>query len=118
MASGLKRISTHILDLTRGKPAPDVAVRLERQESSGSWRVLASARTDQDGRCGQLLPETEPLAPGFYRLAFDTANYFIAQKTETLYPSVEITFRAREGESQFHIPLLLSPNGYTTYRGS
>jgi 5-hydroxyisourate hydrolase len=118
MATGLKRISTHILDLASGKPALDVAVRLERQNSSGSWSVLSSARTDQDGRCCQLLPEKGLLSPGLYRLAFDTASYYIAQKTETLYPSVEITFRVREGESQFHIPLLLSPNGYTTYRGS
>jgi 5-hydroxyisourate hydrolase len=113
----MKRISTHILDLARGKPAPDVPVRLERQEDSG-WRSLASMTTDHDGRCGQLLPETEDLSEGLYRLAFDTASYYAAQKTETLYPMIEITFRVPKGESQFHIPLLLSPNGYTTYRGS
>jgi 5-hydroxyisourate hydrolase len=114
----MMRISTHILDLTQGKPAPDVAVRLERQEGSGSWRVLFSARTDQDGRCAQLLPETEKLIPGLYRLAFDTAGYYAAAKSITLYPTVEITFQVRDGETQFHIPLLLSPNGYTTYRGT
>ncbi len=114
----MKRISTHILDLTHGKPAPDVPVRLERQEASGGWRLLASVRTDGDGRCGQLLPETEDLSPGLYRLAFDTASYYASQKTDGLYPVVEITFRVRKGESEFHIPLLLNPNGYTTYRGS
>ena len=114
----MKRISTHILDLARGKPAPDVTVRLERQEDSGGWHLLASTSTDHDGRCGQLLPETEDLSEGLYRLAFDTASYYASQKTETLYPVIEITFRVRKGESQFHIPLLLSPNGYTTYRGS
>lgn len=114
----MKGISTHILDLTLGKPAPDVPVRLEREEGSGHWRLLASARTDQDGRCAQLMPQTEELSPGLFRITFDTASYYAAQKTEALYPTVEITFRVRKGESQFHIPLLLSPNGYSTYRGS
>jgi 5-hydroxyisourate hydrolase len=118
MASGIKRISTHVLDLVRGKPASHVPVRLERQEHSGTWRFLASAHTDHDGRCGQILPETEELSKGFYRLAFDVAAYYAAQKTDTLYPVIEITFHVRDGESQFHVPLLLSPNGYTTYRGS
>jgi 5-hydroxyisourate hydrolase len=114
----MNRISTHILDLTQGKPAADVQVRLERQETSGYWRPLNSDRTNQDGRCGNLLPENTGLSAGLYRLAFDTASYFEALKTETLYPAIEITFRVRDGESQFHIPLLLSPNGYTTYRGT
>jgi 5-hydroxyisourate hydrolase len=113
----MKRISTHILDLMRGRPANDVPIRLERQQASGSWQTLNSARTDQDGRCGQLLPDDQ-MSPGLYRLSFDTASYFVAQKISALYPVVEVTFQVREGESQFHIPLLLSANGYTTYRGS
>jgi 5-hydroxyisourate hydrolase len=114
----MKRISTHILDLALGKPVPDVPVRFERQEASGGWHLLASTHTDGDGRCGQLLPGTEDLSEGLYRLAFDTASYYAPQKMETLYPVIEVTFRVRKGESQFHLPLLLSPNGYTTYRGS
>ena len=117
MASGMKGISTHVLDLALGKPARDVEVRLKRQDVSG-WRLMASGRTDQDGRCNQLLPEEDQLAPGSYRLVFDTANYFATQMVDALYPVVEITFRVKDGESRFHIPLLLSPNGYTTYRGS
>jgi 5-hydroxyisourate hydrolase len=113
----MKRISTHVLDLALGKPASNVAVRLEKQEPSG-WRLLASERTDGDGRCPQLLPEREDLLPGSYRLAFDTMSYYEAQKIEALYPVVEITFRVGKGETQLHMPLLLSPNGYTTYRGS
>jgi 5-hydroxyisourate hydrolase len=113
----MKRISTHILDLMRGRPASDVSIRLDRQEASGNWQILNSARTDQDGRCGQLLPDDQ-MSPGLYRLSFDTASYFVAQKISALYPVVEVTFQVREGESQFHIPLLLSANGYTTYRGS
>lgn len=113
----MNRISTHILDLARGKPASGMTVQLETQEPSGTWRLLNSASTGHDGRCGQLLAGDD-LAPGFYRLRFDTAAYFAALRVETLYPSVEVTFQVREGESQFHIPLLLSANGYTTYRGS
>lgn len=113
----MKRISTHVLDLALGKPASDVAVRLEKQEPSG-WRVVASDRTDHDGRCSQLLPESEDLSAGSYRLSFETASYYDEQKIHALYPVVEVTFRIKDGETQLHIPLLLSPNGYTTYRGS
>jgi len=114
----MSRISTHVLDTAKGKPAPGVPVRLEFQDSSGKWSLLGSAKTDQDGRCAQLLPENKTLAEGVYRLAFDTATYFAASGENGLYPAVEILFRVRNGESHFHIPLLLSPNGYTTYRGS
>src|SRR5271155_5492070 len=106
----MKRISTHVLDVNRGKPASDVAVRLERQAGPGDWKLLHSARTDQDGRCGQLLPDGE-LSTGVYRLVFDTASYFDAQRMDGMYPVVDVTFRVREGESQFHLPLLLSANG-------
>lgn len=112
------RISTHILDIAQGRPAWDVPVRLERRDASGIWRLLGAARTDQDGRCTQLLPEKEALTPGHYRLGFETATYFAARKLDGLYPLIEITFTVRDGEERFHIPLLLSPNGYTTYRGS
>ena len=114
----MKRISTHVLDTVQGKPVTNMPVRLERRESAGEWALLGSSRTDGDGRCGQLLPEDETLRAGLYRLAFDTASYHHAQNAEGLYPVVEITFQVKEGESYFHIPLLLSPNGYTTYRGS
>jgi 5-hydroxyisourate hydrolase len=114
----MKRISTHILDLARGKPAAAVPVRLEKQESNGDWLLLTSACTDEDGRCLQLLREGEELCAGVYRLIFDTASYFVSQKIQALYPVVTVAFQVQEGESHFHIPLLLSPNGYTTYRGS
>lgn len=113
----MNRISTHILDLNRGKPASDVPVHLEKRESPGHWQPLQSERTDNDGRCAQLLPDDD-LAPGIYRLVFDTASYFEALAVTALYPVVEVTFHVREGESHFHIPLLLSANGYTTYRGN
>ena len=114
----MKRISTHVLDVAQGKPARGVTVRLERREVSGDWIALGSSQTDGDGRCAQLLPEGETLRAGLYRLSFDAATYHRAQKIEGLYPIIEITFQVLEGESALHIPLLLSPFGYTTYRGS
>jgi 5-hydroxyisourate hydrolase len=118
MVGVMKRISTHVLDLAQGKPASNVPVRLERREAAGTWARLSASHTDGNGRCDQLLPETENLRAGLYRLAFDTASYHVSQNVEGLYPVVEITFQVREGDSHFHIPLLLSPHGYTTYRGS
>src|SRR6266849_5857778 len=118
MDRGMSRISTHVLDTAKGKPAAGVPVRLERQDSSGKWIPVGSAQTDHDGRCGELLPDGATLTEGVYRLTFDTANYFAVCGVEGLYPAVEILFRIKSGEAHFHIPLLLSPNGYTTYRGS
>jgi len=113
----MNKVSTHILDLMRGKPAAGVSVELEQRDSLGNWRGVGSARTDDDGRCAQLLTQND-LHPGLYRLSFDTGPYFSAHKIAGLYPTVTVTFEVRAGESQFHIPLLLIANGYTTYRGS
>ena len=114
----MNRISTHVLDTARGQTASGVPVRLEFQDAQGKWAAVGSSETDGDGRCSQLLPDKEVLREGLYRLIFDTAKYFAGRQQDTLYPVVEITFQVRRGETQFHIPLLLSPNGYTTYRGS
>ena len=118
MAGGINRISTHVLDTALGVPAARVPVRLERREKDGRWLTLGSSNTDADGRCAQMLPESQAVTEGLYRLVFDTATYYAARDVPGLYPYVEISFQVRKGESQFHIPLLLSPNGYTTYRGS
>jgi 5-hydroxyisourate hydrolase len=114
----MTRITTHVLDTARGGPAKGMLVHLERRESPGEWRLLVSARTDGNGRCSELQPESGDLTAGLYRLSFDTSGYFAAQEVETLYPIVQVTFSVRDGEAHFHIPLLLSPHGYTTYRGS
>ncbi|MFZ0292880.1 MAG: hydroxyisourate hydrolase [Candidatus Sulfotelmatobacter sp.] len=113
----MRRISTHILDLVYGKPASGVPVRLEKQ-LGGDWRLLNSELTDQDGRCAQLLRESGEMSAEVYRLIFDTGSYYARKQINSLYPIVEVTFQVRDGESHFHIALLLSPNGYTTYRGS
>jgi 5-hydroxyisourate hydrolase len=108
----MSAITTHVLDTARGRPAAGVAVRLEREGA-----LLASGATDADGRLRDLLPDG-PLEPGRYRLVFDTEGYFAAEGTEAFYPEVSVVFRVREGGEHFHVPLLLSPFGYSTYRGS
>ena len=118
MAVGKVGISTHVLDTGRGAPAKEVAVRLEQQEKPGQWRKIGSARTDVNGRCVELLPHGKELAPGIYQLVFDTEGYFSDQGVEGLYPVVQVTFHVRDAETHYHIPLLLSPHGYTTYRGT
>jgi 5-hydroxyisourate hydrolase len=114
----MTRISTHVLDMNRGKPAQDVPVRLERELKSGEWILITASHTGRDGRCAQLLPENTALESGNYKLGFDISSYQSGHHVESLYPVIEITFRVREGDSHFHLPLLLSPHGYTTYRGS
>lgn len=110
-------ISTHILDTSLGRPASAVAIELARM-SHGEWPLLNEAITDTDGRCKHLLPETQPLQPGIYRVRFDTAAYFKRQGTSCLYPYVDIVFEITDATQHYHIPLLLTANGYTTYRGS
>jgi 5-hydroxyisourate hydrolase len=110
-------ISTHVLDTACGRPAAGVPVSLERQQAA-EWRVVHSDKTDADGRCRQLLPIGAVLEVGVYRVRFETAVYYGAQRVAGLYPYVEIAFEVRDSEQHYHIPLLLTANGFTTYRGS
>lgn len=111
-------ITTHILDTSRGRPAAGVPVTLERLADTGEAVVIARGVTDADGRIRDLLPAEPRPAPGMYRMTFDTGAYFAALGLEAFYPSVTIVFRLREPKEHHHIPLLLSPFGYSTYRGS
>jgi 5-hydroxyisourate hydrolase len=115
-------VSTHILDTALGRPANDVPVSLSRWKQE-RWVVLAETKTDADGRARQLLPEGAALEAGLYRVRFETAAYYQSQRLTGLYPYVEIAFEVRDAgeqaaEEHYHIPLLLTANGYTTYRGS
>jgi 5-hydroxyisourate hydrolase len=110
-------ISTHILDTSLGRPAAGVPTALARM-TGGKWSTLNEATTDTDGRCKHLLPEAEVLRPGIYRIHFETLAYYKQHQLDGLYPYVEIVFTVSEGEQHYHIPLLLTANGYTTYRGS
>jgi 5-hydroxyisourate hydrolase len=113
----MSAITTHVLDTMRGLPAPGVPVLLERVTAAG-LETLGSGVTDSDGRLRDLLPEGQALDAGAYRLSFDTGLYFTATAVEGFYPEVSIVFAVREGEPHYHVPLLLSPYGYSTYRGS
>jgi 5-hydroxyisourate hydrolase len=110
-------ISTHILDTALGRPATGVPITLARMTDE-KWRSLNEATTDADGRCKNLLPANETLQPGTYRVHFETIAYYNQHQLSGLYPYVEIVFTVTEGEQHYHIPLLLTANGYTTYRGS
>ena len=107
----MPRITTHILDLAQGQPAPDVPVKLECSTDNG-WRTVADGTTDADGRWAA---ETDARAD--HRLRFESGAYFARTDTDCFHPFVEITFSPGP-EPHYHVPLLLSPFGYSTYRGS
>jgi 5-hydroxyisourate hydrolase len=110
-------ITTHVLDTARGRAAAGVPIRLERLEG-GAWLPIGDGVTDADGRL-RTLTEPGPLREGTYKIRFDTAAYF-ASVTEPAYffPAVEIQFLVKDGNAHYHVPLLLSPFGYSTYRGT
>ena len=108
-------ITTHVLDTALGKPADGVAVVLERQAGS-DWTEIGRGVTDADGRNRSLM--TNDLSAGVYRLTFATGPYFAARSVAGFFPEVAIVFRVDETRSHYHVPLLLSPFGYSTYRRS
>jgi 5-hydroxyisourate hydrolase len=110
-------ISTHVLDTSIGRPAAGVAVRLEL-EGGAERRELARATTNADGRVAQLLPADTALAAATYRLSFDTGAYFGARGVAAFYPQVTVVFPVHDAGQHHHVPLLVSPFGYSTYRGS
>ena len=110
-------ISTHILDTALGRPAAAVPVTLAFM-ANGVWSLINKAVTNADGRCKDLLPPTQPLQAGIYRIHFETAAYYERNRMDGLYPYVEIVFTVSDEKQHYHIPLLLTANGYTTYRGS
>jgi 5-hydroxyisourate hydrolase len=113
----MSQITTHVLDTSIGRPAAGVPVILEIEKSPGEWKELNRGVTDGGGRLGDLVTPGS-LKEGTYRLTFDTRAYFSGRKMETLYPHVSIVFEVRRASEHYHIPLLLSPYGYATYRGS
>ena len=118
-AAARSPITTHVLDLAEGRPARGVSVRLEVADSAGTgWTELGAGRTDADGRVADLLAPGSPLEARTYRLTFETGAYFRAAGRPTFYPRLEVTFEVTAPETHHHIPILLSPFGYSTYRGS
>lgn len=112
----MRSVSTHVLDIHRGRPAAGVPVKLERKDGQ-SFSLLRDARTDADGRVKDLVGEGQ-LTVGTYRITFDTGAYFTAQGIEGFYPEAAIVFQIRDEAAHYHVPLLLSAHGYSTYRGS
>ena len=110
-------ITTHVLDTSRGRPAEGIRAVLEFH-ADGAWKAVGEGRTNADGRILGLMREGAKLEKGTYRLTFETGAYFQSLDLKGFYPSVTIQFEIREPEEHYHVPLLLSPNGYSTYRGS
>ena len=110
-------ITTHVLDTARGRPAAGVPVTLEAK-TEGGWSVVGRGATDADGRLRDLAPTDFVLTEGEYRLTFDARAYFEASGVEGFYTEVVVTFVVRDPAAHYHVPLLLSPYGYSTYRGS
>ena len=109
-------ITTHVLDTSRGRPAAGVPVTLE-VESPGGWTLVGKGTTNADGRVADLVTD-DSITMGVYRLIFATAEYFAGQGVKGFYPQVTVTFQIEDATQHYHVPLLLNPFGYSTYRGS
>lgn len=136
----MNTLSTHALDTASGKPAAGLPLLLEQQSDPDAWRsyqkdrvqgtlsetakapswqILAQGFTNIDGRCPDLFREGEnSLTPGIYRMSFDTAHYFAQHEITGFYPKVEVIFEIHGNDEHYHVPLLISPFGFSTYRGS
>ena len=112
----MSQVTTHILDTSAGKPAQQVTI-IFYQGGNDEWKEIARGQTNADGRLANLLNTNEPLQTGIYKLRFETKDYYDRQGIATLYPFVEVVVDITDID-HYHIPLLLSPFGYATYRGS
>ncbi|MGN5583987.1 hydroxyisourate hydrolase [Stutzerimonas sp. Brlt_13] len=110
-------LSVHVLNLENGLPSPDVRVTLEQRQGD-TWKSLNSGETNAQGRITALYPEGKALEKGTYRVTFKTGDWFATQKTSTFFPEVPVIFEADGSVEHYHIPLLLSPYGFSTYRGN
>lgn len=112
----MSQITTHILDTSLGKPAKGITISLE-EKTGHNWNTLASGITNDDGRIADLLPKDKLLPHGIYRLLFKVKPYFEKLNQKSFYPEVTVEFEITE-DAHYHVPLLLNPYGYSTYRGS
>ena len=113
----MSAITSHVLDLASGRPPDGVPVRLDIRDGDG-WRLLGRAVTDADGRVRELLPDGAPFGAGVYRITFELAVYFAVAGVEAFYPEAAVVFEVRDPGQSYHVPLLVAPHGYSTYRGS
>ncbi|MBK8552641.1 MAG: hydroxyisourate hydrolase [Ignavibacteria bacterium] len=112
----MSRITTHVLDTSSGRPASGISIQLFLKNDDG-WKLTGEGMTDENGRISDMLKTGEILEPGIYKMKFETELYFKEKDIKSFYPYVEIIFNI-DSEEHYHIPLLLSPYGYSTYRGS
>ncbi len=119
-AADANPLSVHVLDLQTGQPSPGVRVDLERRLPSGNWQPLGSDVTDAQGRVRALVPASAlaQWAAGDYRVVFRTGEFYASQKQSTFFPEIPVVFRVESAKQHYHVPLLLSPFGYSTYRGN
>ncbi|GAB4091498.1 2-oxo-4-hydroxy-4-carboxy-5-ureidoimidazoline decarboxylase [Flaviaesturariibacter terrae] len=113
----VSQLTTHVLDTSIGRPGKDISIRLQQPVADGGWQTIAQGVTNADGRIPDLLPPNRVLPAGNYRMAFDTGAYYAQQKISVFYPAVEIQFTVFDN-THYHVPLLVNPFGYSTYRGS
>jgi 5-hydroxyisourate hydrolase len=112
----MSQLTTHILDTAKGKPAQGVSIILFQQENE-DWKQITTGTTNADGRIADLLNKEVMLELGIYKLKFETKEYFDKQEVKSFYPFIEVIFTIT-GNEHYHVPLLLNPFGYSTYRGS
>lgn len=110
-------ISTHVLDTSIGKPVAGLPITLALRQSDGSWKTLGSGATDKDGRLREF-PGSGTIGAGIYKLTFDSEGYFRSRGVDPFFPQIEIVFKVTDAGQPYHVPLLLSPYSYSTYRGS
>lgn len=112
------QLSSHILDITKGEPAPGVKISLAKQDKAGNWKTVDEKMTDQNGRITDFLKVSKDVNnEGIYKLTYFTAPYFKKMNQNSFYPFIEVVFEIK-GESHFHVPITLSAYGYSTYRGN
>ena len=110
-------LSVHILDLQSGTPTAGVTVTLE-QKTGNDWRQLASGVTNAQGRIAEMYPADKTMDKGDYRIVFKTGEHYTRLKQETFFPEIPVQFHVEKTDQHYHIPLLLSPFGFSTYRGN
>lgn len=113
----LYQLSSHILDITTGKPASGVTIRLEKFSDNKTWQVVSQKTTNSDGRVGDFLPYGKMNNQGTYKLVFETAAYFTSQHRDSFYPWIEVIFIIKD-KQHYHVPITLSSFGYSTYKGN
>lgn len=120
MAADTNPVSVHILDLQTGQPTPGVQVEIEMHTKNGTWQPVGKGQTDENGRIRSLIAQDAIAnwAAGEYRVVFKTGDYYRTKKQATFFPEIPVVFQVEDQKAHYHIPLLLSPFGFSTYRGN